>query len=131
MVAIGFIFISLTMNKSITLVLVLDANPQVAPLPVSGRPIISILNFLKIAAAVFASIVFICDMSAEARCGTCASARQCMGAGLVFPERLVGAELRIDCLPSGSCFLELAARGDGIRSAPVNHYDTLAIPIGS
>ena len=103
MVAIGFIFISLTMNKSITLVLVLDANPQVAPLPVSGRPIISILNFLKIAAAVFASIVFICDMSAEARCGTCASARQCMGAGLVFPERLVGAQLRVDRLPSCGC----------------------------
>ena len=127
MVAIGFIFISLTMNKSITLVLVLDANPQVAPLPVSGRPIISILNFLKIAAAVFASIVFICDMSAEARCGTCASARQCMGAGLVFPERLVGAELRIDCLPSGSCSFELIPGVGRIISAPANHLEAVAV----
>ena len=131
MVAIGFIFISLTMNKSITLVLVLDANPQVAPLPVSGRPIISILNFLKIAAAVFASIVFICDMSAEARCGTCASARQCMGAGLVFPERLVGAQLRVDRLPSCSCSNELVAGAGVTWMAPVQHPDAVAVHIGS
>ena len=93
MVAIGFIFISLTMNKSITLVLVLDANPQVAPLPVSGRPIISILNFLKIAAAVFASIVFICDMSAEARCGTLCIGTTVYGRRSCIPRTIGGSRV--------------------------------------
>ena len=83
---------------------------------------------MDFAAAVLAKVTW---MSALAWCGTCASVPTIIVAGLVFPERLVGAKLRIDCLPSGSCFLELAARVDGIRSAPVNHYDALAIPIGS
>ena len=38
--------------------------------------------------------------------------------GCVFPKRLIGAELRIDRLPSGSRSIELAAGVDRKMSAP-------------
>ena len=134
--AIGFIFFSMAISNSITFVLVLDAHIQVLPEPFYCSahqviPTISTLRWLNLAAAVLASEIFYFDMPALARCITCASVPSIIGALFVFPKRLVGAELRIDRLPSCSFSLELVAGDCGIRSAPVNHDEAVPIQIGS
>ena len=122
------------MNNLITLVLVLDTNLQVPPFPVpcSAHQVvstISTLGWFDLAAAVCASVLFIFGMSALAGCGTCASAVVCIVAGLLIPERLVGAELRIDRLPCGSCSIELVAGVRGMRTAPSINSEAVVVVI--
>ena len=133
-VAIGFIFFFFTMNNSIALVLVLDAHRQVLPLPApccahQVAPTISIFSRLNIAATVLARFG-IHTISTLARCATCASVASIPVACLLIPERLVGAKLRIDRLPSGSCSFELVAGVGRIRTAPVIHPEAVFLHFG-
>ena len=114
------------MNHPITLVLVLDAHIQVRPYPTfcSAEQVVPTTSCLDLAAAVLARVFNVQSMCALAGCVTCASWCGSL-AGLVFPERLVGAKLRIDRLSSGSCSLELLAGVGGRNSAPVKHLEAV------
>ena len=131
-----FVFSVLALYVIVAEELLFQADLLTGPLPVSCSahqvvPAISALGWLDLAAAVFASEIFICGRSALAGCVSCASVEPIKVTGLVFPKRLVGAELRIERLTSGSCFLELVTSAWEFWIAPSKHFEAVAFHISS
>ena len=138
-----FVFSVLALYVVVAEELLLQADNLTGPHPTSCSahqvlPTISILGWLDLAAAVLAIVPFICGRSALAwyARGTSMPMRivaqivvtcAIVVAGLMFPERLVGAELPINRLSSGSCSLELAAGVGKSWKAPFRHPQAILI----
>ena len=126
--AILFIFSIFALEEVITLVLLFqtDLLPSELSISCSAHQVLTTaftLLLLDFTAAVNADFSF---TPALARAVTCASVIGYIVTAFPLPKGLVGAHLRVDCLPSGSFAGKLVAGFGELLIAPPNQWEAVS-----